>query len=163
MSNFKKETRDRLPEQAKEYLQRLSDSLINIYEQKSKEIDGVNEQGAIDFKFLILDQYYASKDKATQIKFYQLINKFLKNESKDIGLKIYKLLYNKINVHQYNRKLRKKLLTIVFAKHSIIDYYIGMYLYQPYAYLENHFYKLKRNFLIYLLLITLQVRHIFAI
>ena len=103
MSNFKKETRDRLPEQAKEYLQRLSDSLINIYEQKSKEIDGVNEQGAIDFKFLILDQYYASKDKATQIKFYQLINKFLKNESKDIGLKIYKLLYNTINVHQYDR------------------------------------------------------------
>ena len=36
-------------------------------------------------------------------KFYRLVNKFLKNETKEIGSKIYKYLYSTINVHQYDK------------------------------------------------------------
>ena len=84
-------------------MQKLSNLFINLYEQKSKELDGIDEKGAIEFKYLILDQYSINKERANQIKFYQLMNKFLKNEVKDLGLRIYKILMYNINVHQYER------------------------------------------------------------
>lgn len=97
-SNFKKESRDRQSEQAQEFLQKLSDFFINLYEQKSKEIDGATE-----FKLFIIEQYSINKEKTNQIKFYQLINKYLKNEIKEIGLKIYKHFYSLVYVHHYDR------------------------------------------------------------
>ena len=101
MNNFKKETRDRPQEQIQENFKKISESIINLYEQKQKDLDGNDEQGAIDFKILILEQYFIMyKDKKELMKkLYQLINKFLKNEVKDIGLKIYKYLYGLVNVH----------------------------------------------------------------
>ena len=103
MNTLKKESRDRQSEQTQENIQKLSDILINLYEQNSKKFEGVDDQVAVEFTNLILEQYSINKEKTNQIKFYQLIDKFLKNEVKDIGIKIYKLLGNIINVHQYER------------------------------------------------------------
>ena len=58
MSNFKKESRDRPQDQAQENFKKISESIINLYEQKQKELDGNCEQGSIDFKNLILEQYF---------------------------------------------------------------------------------------------------------
>ena len=105
MSNLKKETRDRPPEQTQEILKKLYEQIINLYEQKANELDGNSDQSAIEFKLLVFDHYYMMyKDKKDQMKkFYQLVNKFLKKESKDIGIKIYRYLYNTINVHPYEK------------------------------------------------------------
>ena len=49
MSNLKKETRDRQPEQTQEILKKLYEQIINLYEQKANELDGNNDQSAIEF------------------------------------------------------------------------------------------------------------------
>ena len=84
----------------------LSEFIINFFEKVEKELDKRKEQGAIDFKLLIIERYYQllsmSKDKETWKKFFQLINKYLKNEVEEIGIKINKYLFYLVNIN-YDR------------------------------------------------------------
>jgi len=81
----------------------LSENIINIFEKFETELDKRKEQGAIDFKLLIIELYYQllfkTKEKEISKKFFKLINKYLKNEVEDIGIKIYKYLLALVNVH----------------------------------------------------------------
>jgi hypothetical protein len=81
----------------------LSEYIINIFEKVETELDKRKEQGAIDFKLLIIDLYYQllfkTKEKEICKKFFMLINKYLKNEIEDIGIKIYKYLLTLVNIN----------------------------------------------------------------
>ena len=81
----------------------LSEYIINIFEKIETELDKRKEQGAIDFKLLIIELYYQllfkTKEKEIWKKFFKLINKYLKNEVEDIGIKIYKYLMPLVNIH----------------------------------------------------------------
>ena len=105
INNIKKDARDRQQEQNQEIIKRLYENIINIYDQKANEIDGNHEQILVEFKVLVLEYHLILyKDKKDQMKkIYRLVNKFLKNETKEIGSKIYKYLYSTINVHQYDK------------------------------------------------------------
>ena len=101
LTDYKKESRENPEKQSSEFIRKLPEMLIDLYEKKEKELDRRKEQGAIDFKLYIFEQYlYMYKDKKDIMKkLFKLINKFLKIEVEDIGSKIYKYFYNIINYH----------------------------------------------------------------
>ena len=84
---------------------RMNELIIELYEKNELILDNRREKGAIDFKIFILDKYYQlaiiKKDKNDNwIKFFRLINKFLKNEIENIGFNVYKFLAAIINDKQ---------------------------------------------------------------
>ena len=87
----------------------MSERIIGLYEQNEKDLEGKFNQGATDFKLLAFEQYFNlhkenKEKKEPMLKLYRVVNKFLKTEVEDIGLKIiYKYLSSFINIHQNER------------------------------------------------------------
>ena len=81
----------------------LSEYVISFFEKVETELDKRKEQGAIDFKLLIIERYYQllsmTKDKEIWKKFFKLANKYLKNEVEEIGIKINKYLLYLVNTN----------------------------------------------------------------
>ena len=82
------------------HIEKVRESRIRLFEEKEKELDQKKEQGVIDFKLFIFEQYYLKyKDKKDDLKIlFKIVNKFLKNEVEEIGIKIYKYLLNIVNI-----------------------------------------------------------------
>ena len=94
--------RESKEKQSNLYSKSITERIIQIFEKNEAELDRRNEKGVIDFKLLILDGYnhllITSKDRLEiGKKFFKLINKYLKTENEEIGLKIYKYLINIAN------------------------------------------------------------------
>ena len=70
---------------------KLNEGVVKFFdEEKEKELDGIAEQGAIDFKNFIIERYYfiflyKKDNKEIQKKYFRLMNKYLKNETEEIG------------------------------------------------------------------------------
>ena len=92
---------------------RMNEAIINFFDEKKEgELDGREEQGAIDFKLFIIERYYyffntKKENKEIQRKYYKLLKKYLKNETEEIGTNKYFLIiphHDKIS-EQYYRVL----------------------------------------------------------
>ena len=98
INNYKsKETKENIKDISKANFIIIFKRIIQIFENLQPDLDGKEEQGAIEFKNLALDGYnyliYITRD-AREIgnKFFPLVNIYLKKEVEEIGLKIYKNL-----------------------------------------------------------------------
>ena len=90
---------------------RMNEAIINFFDEaKEEELDGVDEIGAVDFKLFIIERYYFAfstkkENREIQRKYFKLMKKYLKNESKDIGMNKYFLMssshHEKISEHYY--------------------------------------------------------------
>ena len=62
---------------------KLNEGVVKFFdEEKEKELDGIAEQGAIDFKNFIIERYYfiflyKKDNKEIQKKYFRLMNKYL--------------------------------------------------------------------------------------
>ena len=98
INNYKaKETKENIKDISKANFIIIYKRIVQIFENLHTDLDGKEQQGAIEFKNLALDGYnyliYITKDaKEIGNKFFQLINIYLKKEVEEIGLKIYKNL-----------------------------------------------------------------------
>ena len=93
---FKPSERDNIQDLSETIFYKLSETVIKFFDEKIElELDKKTEKGAIDFKLFIFEQYdyillYNKKDnKELQKKFFKLMNKYLKNETDDIGINKY--------------------------------------------------------------------------
>jgi hypothetical protein len=82
-------------------IEKIRELSIQLFEKKEKDLEQKIEQGVIDFKTFILEQYYIKyKDRKDELKIlFNLINKFLKTEVEEIGIRIYKYFYSIVNIH----------------------------------------------------------------
>ena len=83
-------------------IEKIRELSIQLFEKKEKDLEEQKiEQGVIDFKTFILEQYYIKyKDRKDELKIlFNLINKFLKTEVEEIGIRIYKYFYSIVNIH----------------------------------------------------------------
>ena len=98
INNYKaKEIKENIKDISKANFIIIYKRIIQIFENLQPDLDGKEQQGAIEFKNLALDGYnyliYITKDaKEIGNKFFRLINIYLKKEVEEIGLKIYKNL-----------------------------------------------------------------------
>ena len=64
---------------------KMNEAIINFFDEKKEvELDGREQQGAIDFKLFIIERYYflfstKKESKEIQRKYYKLLKKYLKN------------------------------------------------------------------------------------
>ena len=97
-----KENKDNPQKSSQINSKNLSEYIIHFFEKVETELDKRKEQGAIDFKLLIIERYYQllpmTKDREIWKKFFKLINKYLKNEVEEIGIKINKYLWYLVNI-----------------------------------------------------------------
>ena len=99
---------------------RFNEALVKFFdEKKEQDLDGRNEQGAIEFKLFMIERiFYAMNfrkdNRELQKKFYKLMRKYLKNETEEIGRNKY-FIYNthleKIN-EQYLRNLNELMICL---------------------------------------------------
>ena len=102
---FKPSERENIQDISETMFYKLNETVIKFFDEKIEyELDKRNERGAIDFKFFILEQYdyillnNKKENKDLQKKFFKLMNKYLKNETDEIGLNKYFLyLFTQIN------------------------------------------------------------------
>ena len=83
-------------------IEKIRELSIQLFDKKEKDLEEQKiEQGVIDFKTFILEQYYIKyKDRKDELKIlFNLINKFLKTEVEEIGIRIYKYFYSIVNIH----------------------------------------------------------------
>ena len=88
-------------------IKQLCESVIKLFEKKESLLDERSEQGAIDFKLFIIERYYQLVNMTNEIKekvficikYFKLVNKYLKNEIEEVGFKInkYWTFFIKIN------------------------------------------------------------------
>ena len=89
---------------------KMNEAIINFFDEKKEvELDGREQQGAIDFKLFIIERYYflfstKKESKEIQRKYYKLLKKYLKNETEEIGInKCFLIIphHEKVSEHYY--------------------------------------------------------------
>ena len=93
---FKPSERENVPDISETVFYKLNETVIKFFDEKIEyELDKRSEKGAIDFKLFIIEQYdyilinNKKDNKELQKKFFNLMNKYLKNETYDIGMNKY--------------------------------------------------------------------------
>ena len=88
--------RDNVQDITQTVFYKLNELVINFFDEKiENELDKKFEQGAIDFKLFIFEQYdyillnNKKENKQYQKNYFRLMNKYLKNEISDIGCNKY--------------------------------------------------------------------------
>ena len=102
---FKPSERENVPDISETVFYKLNETVIKFFDEKiESELDKRSEKGAIDFKMFIFEQYdyvlinNKKDNKELQKKFFKLMNKYLKNETCDIGgNKYFIYLFTQIN------------------------------------------------------------------
>ena len=127
---FKPSERDNIQDLSETIFYKLSETVIKFFDEKIElELDKKTEKGAIDFKLFIFEQYdyillYNKKDnKELQKKFFKLMNKYLKNETDDIGINKYFLyLFTQITNNERPSELNYLAITeiIKFLNDNIV-------------------------------------------
>ena len=95
-------------------IKQLCESVIKLFEKKESLLDERSEQGAIDFKIFIIERYYQLVNMTNEIeektsiciKYFKLVNKYLKNEIEEVGFKINKYWTFFIKIYQGGINLR---------------------------------------------------------
>ena len=85
---FKPSERENVPDISETVFYKLNETVIKFFDEKiESELDKRSEKGAIDFKLFIIEQYdyilinNKKDNKELQKKFFNLMNKYLKNEN----------------------------------------------------------------------------------
>jgi hypothetical protein len=101
---------------------KLNEEVIKFFDEKiENELDKKFEQGAIDFKLFIFEQYdyillnNKKVNKEYQKNYFKLMNKYLKNEIEEIGCnKYFLIMLNQISSNSNNDKQPSELNFLAF-------------------------------------------------